>query len=58
MLWSDVFTAPHDNKGPFYFGSLAGYERENPSGRRDGAPGEQNKTPEEVKAAWKKGIGQ
>ena len=66
MLWSDVFNAPHDRKAPFYFGPLAGYEKEHlPPGAGAAAgvgrgenPEDQNQTPEDVKQAWKRGLGQ
>ena len=57
MNWSDAFSPPPDTKGPFYFGPLAGYEKEFLAGRKDDGPEDHDKTPEEIKQAWKKGLG-
>ena len=58
MFWSDAYITPPDSKSPFYFGPLAGYEKEHLEGRKDGdGPENKDKTPEEIKQVWKKGLG-
>ncbi len=70
MYWSDVLSTSQDSRGPFYFGPLAGYEKdhqkqeeETPDQTEEINVGRNEKQQsfkfqEEIRQAWKKDLGE